>query len=53
MHANGQERTPSFFITSQNKFKCFGCSWGGDSIAFLMKLENICFVDAVRRLNNS
>ncbi len=47
-----QERTPSFFIFENNRWHCFGaCSTGGDSISFLMKLENIGFIEAVRRLN--
>lgn len=47
-----EERTPSFFIFENNNWYCFGaCSNGGDSINFLMKQENIGFVEAVRRLN--
>lgn len=48
-----KEKTPSFFIFPDNHWYCFGaCSCGGDSINYLMKLENLCFVDAVKRLNH-
>lgn len=46
-----QEKTPSFSINSvRQSFKCFGCGEGGSAIGFLMKIENIPFVDAVRKL---
>jgi DNA primase len=31
-------------------FKCFGCGEGGDVITFLMKKQNIGYIDAVREL---
>lgn len=45
------ENTPSFIINPQrNIFKCFGCGEGGDSISFIMKIENLAFAEAVERL---
>ena len=46
-----QERTPSFTVTpARGTFKCFGCGEGGDAITFVMKTENIDFVDAIELL---
>ncbi|MCM8788997.1 MAG: CHC2 zinc finger domain-containing protein, partial [Candidatus Omnitrophica bacterium] len=43
------ERTPSFFVSSEKQiFHCFGCGVGGNVITFLMKMENIDFVEAVK-----
>ena len=43
-----QERTPSFTVTpSRGTFKCFGCGEGGDAIAFVEKIENVDFVEAI------
>ncbi len=45
------ERTPSFHVhPDKGFFKCFGCGAGGDIIAFISKLENLTFPDAVRML---
>lgn len=45
------ENTPSFIVNPQrNIFKCFGCGEGGDSISFIMKIENLAFGEAVERL---
>lgn len=45
------EKTPSFTVSeSKQYFRCFGCGEGGDSIAFIMKKENLDFVDAVKLL---
>lgn len=46
-----QEEDPSFTISPEkNLFHCFGCGEGGDVFKFLMKIENIDFPQAVRRL---
>lgn len=46
-----KEKTPSFNVnTSLQIFKCFGCGAGGNSATFLMRIENIPFPEAVRRL---
>lgn len=45
------EKTPSFHVHAEEGFfKCFGCGAGGDVIAFVQKLENLTFPDAVRVL---
>ena len=45
------EKTPSFYInTSKQIYKCFGCGEGGDVINFIMKMENLEFMDAVKLL---
>jgi len=45
------ERSPSFSISPQRQaFHCFGCGESGDAIAFVMKYENLAFVDAVKKL---
>ncbi|MDQ2865016.1 MAG: DNA primase [Candidatus Eremiobacteraeota bacterium] len=45
------EKTPSFHVHSEkNYFYCFGCGAAGDIIAFVQKLENTTFPDAVRML---
>ncbi|MDR1017133.1 MAG: DNA primase [Lachnospiraceae bacterium] len=45
------EKTPSFSV-SRNKqiFHCFGCGEGGNVISFLMKYENLTFVEAIKIL---
>ncbi|MEE2675270.1 MAG: DNA primase [Myxococcota bacterium] len=45
------EKTPSFNVNSEKQsFHCFGCSEGGDVIGFLMKHENLSFLEALRSL---
>ncbi len=45
------EKTPSFNIYTENgSFYCFGCGVGGDVISFIMKIENLDYVDAVKYL---
>lgn len=46
-----QEKDPSFTVSPEKQiFHCFGCNEGGNAYAFLMKMENIGFVDAVAEL---
>lgn len=46
-----QENTPSFSVSPEKGFfYCFGCQSGGNVFSFLMKVENIAFMDAVRLL---
>ena len=44
------ENTPSFIVDAEkNIWRCFGaCSVGGDIFSFLMKKENISFVDSLK-----
>ncbi|MCD8026901.1 MAG: DNA primase [Clostridiales bacterium] len=45
------EKTPSFNVYTENgSFYCFGCGVGGDVITFIMKIENLDYVDAVKLL---
>ncbi|MCH1960715.1 MULTISPECIES: DNA primase [Romboutsia] len=45
------EKTPSFYVNeSKQIYKCFGCGEGGDVINFVMKMENLDFIDAVKVL---
>lgn len=46
-----QEKTPSFTVSSEKGlFYCFGCQSGGDIFDFLMRIENLTFNEALRRL---
>ena len=45
------EKTPSFSVSpDKNLFYCFGCKEGGSTIDFLMKIENIDFMEALEIL---
>ncbi|HOK39546.1 MAG TPA: DNA primase [bacterium] len=45
------EKTPSFMVSSRKQiFHCFGCGVGGNAISFIMKYENIDFINAVKLL---
>ena len=45
------ERTPSFTVFPATKsFYCFGCGAGGDVITFVMRAENVDYVDALKIL---
>lgn len=46
-----REKTPSFHISSDKQlFYCFGCGSGGNIIDFIMKIENLDFVDTIKFL---
>lgn len=45
------EKTPSFFLYPQtNTFHCFGCGKHGDSISFLMDIESLDYISAIKVL---
>ncbi len=45
------EKTASFTVYPENgSYYCFGCGKGGDIITFTMQIENLDYIDAVRRL---
>lgn len=45
------EKTPSFNVYTENgSFYCFGCGTGGDVITFIMKIENLDYIEAVKFL---
>ena len=45
------EKTPSFHISTEHGlFHCFGCGAGGDVITFVMKIENLDYMEAVKFL---
>ncbi|MCI5752986.1 MAG: DNA primase [Oscillospiraceae bacterium] len=45
------EKTPSCHInTAEGYFHCFGCGVGGDVITFIMKAENLEYIEAVKFL---
>lgn len=45
------EKTPSCSVSPENGFfHCFGCGAGGDVITFIMKIENLDYIEAIRYL---
>ncbi|MFA5945350.1 MAG: DNA primase [Patescibacteria group bacterium] len=45
------ERTPSFHVSRERQiFKCFGCDKGGDVFSFVMEMEGLNFVEALKML---
>ncbi|MER5981514.1 DNA primase [Streptomyces sp. NPDC001787] len=45
------EKSPSFQVSpSKGLFHCFGCQEGGDTLAFVMKIDHLTFSETVERL---
>lgn len=45
------EDTPSFSVSPEkNMFHCFGCKASGDVITFIMRIENIEYLEAIKLL---
>lgn len=46
-----QEKTPSFTVSQEKQmYHCFGCGKGGNVFTFVMDLEKVSFIEAVRTL---
>jgi DNA primase len=46
-----QEKTPSFYVVEDKSFfHCFGCGAHGDVIGFVMRADNLDFIEAVEKL---
>jgi DNA primase len=46
-----EEKTPSFAVHPDRQiFHCFGCGKGGNAFGFLMEMEKVSFIEAVRVL---
>jgi DNA primase len=45
------EKTPSFYVVEDKGFfHCFGCGAHGDAIGFVMRSENLDFIESIERL---
>jgi DNA primase len=48
------EKTPSFVVSPEKGiFRCFGCNAAGDVFKFVMLMDNISWIEAVRKLAKS
>ena len=47
------EKSPSFYVSpSKDIFKCFSSGKGGDAIAFIMEVEGVNYIEALKYLAN-
>lgn len=45
------EKTPSFTVSpAKGIFKCFGCGKGGNSVNFIMEIEHLSYLEALKYL---
>lgn len=45
------EKTPSFYVVEDKSFfHCFGCGAHGDAIGFVMRIDNLDFIEAIEKL---
>jgi hypothetical protein len=44
------DENPSMSLKKNNRYKCFSCDAGGDTIDMYMKVNNVSFLEAVRAL---
>ncbi len=45
------EDTPSFSVSPEKQiFHCFGCGKGGNVTSFIMEIENLSFIEAIKHL---
>ena len=46
-----KEKTPSFIVSPEKQiYHCFGCGKGGNVFNFLMSVENISYIESIRRV---
>lgn len=46
-----QEKSPSFSVSpSKGIYKCFGCGKAGNSVNFIMEIEQLNYIDALKHL---
>jgi DNA primase len=48
-----QEKTPSFTVSPDKQiYHCFGCGESGNVFNFIMKMDNLDFIDVLKRLSD-
>lgn len=50
LEAHKGEKTPSFYVDTKNRYKCFGCQERGDAIDFVIQRDGVDFIRAVKSL---
>jgi DNA primase len=46
-----KEKTPSFIVSPDKQiYHCFGCGKGGNIFGFLMEIEKISYIEAIRKI---